>query len=134
MIVPPERNVLALRRHFVDFGTLLVLCAVVGVVAGCGAAGFHFLLGASKHLFLDGMAGYRPPGPLGETPLFAETARPLSRLILFVLPPLGGLVSGVLVYLLAPEAEGHGTDAAIDAYHFHDGRIRARVPFVKALA
>ena len=63
-----------------------------------------------------------------------ETARPLSRLILFGLPALGGLVSGILVYPLAPEAEGHGTDAAIAAYHFHDGKIRARVPFVKAIA
>jgi CIC family chloride channel protein len=133
VIAPADRNALALRRHFVDFGTLLVLCAVVGVIAGFGAAGFHYLLGYSKHLFLDGMAGYRPSGPLGEHPLFAATARPLSRLILFALPALGGLVSGLLVFWLAPEAEGHGTDAAIDAYHFRDGKIRARVPFVKAI-
>jgi len=57
VIVPADRNALALRRHFVDFGTLLVLCAVVGVIAGFGAAGFHYLLGYSKHLFLDRMAG-----------------------------------------------------------------------------
>ncbi len=130
----PFRDVFAFRRHFVDFGTLLLLCAVVGVIAGLGAAGFHYLLGLAKHLLLDGLAGYRRSGPAGEVPLFAETARPLSRLILFGLPALGGLVSGIIVYLLAPEAEGHGTDAAIAAYHFHDGKIRARVPFVKAIA
>ena len=45
-----------------------------------------------------------------------------------------GLVSGILVFALAPEAEGHGTDAAIDAYHRRDGLIRTRVPFVKTLA
>jgi CIC family chloride channel protein len=130
----PEDKLLAFRSHFVDFGTLLFLCAIVGVIAGLGGAGFHYLLSLSKHLFLDGMAGYRPSGPAGEIPLFAESARPLSRLILFFLPAVGGLASGILVYLVAPEAEGHGTDAAIDAYHFHDGKIRARVPFVKALA
>ena len=47
---------------------------------------------------------------------------------------MGGLASGALVYWLAPEAEGHGTDAAIDAYHHKGGVIRGRVPFVKALA
>jgi len=129
-----DLDAVELRRRFVDFGTLLLLCAAIGVVAGLGAAGFHYLLALAKHLFLDGLAGYRPPGPLGEAPLFAETARPLSRFVLFMLPALGGLVGGVFVYLTAPEAEGHGTDAAIDAYHFRDGRIRTRVPFVKAIA
>jgi len=129
-----DRSLLEYRSHFVNFGTLLIICAAVGVIAGLGAAGFHYLLAFAKHLFLDGMAGYHPSGPAGEVPLFVESSRPLSRWVLFGLPALGGLVSGAVVYLLAPEAEGHGTDAAIDAYHFHDGKIRARVPFVKSLA
>ncbi|MCU0620046.1 MAG: chloride channel protein [Gemmatimonadales bacterium] len=123
-----------LRRRALDVGRLFLLCALVGVIAGLGAAGFHYLLQLAKHLCLDGLAGYRPAGPLGEAPLFVETARPLSRWVLFVLPAAGGLVSGLIVWWLAPEAEGHGTDAAIDAYHHRDGAIRARVPFVKALA
>ncbi|MGD0835181.1 MAG: chloride channel protein [Polyangia bacterium] len=122
------------RRRFVDFGTLLLLCAAVGVIAGLGAAGFHYLLSATKHIFLDGMAGYHPRGPAGEVALFPESARPLSRWVLLLLPALGGLASGVFVYLTAPEAEGHGTDAAIEAYHFREGKIRTRVPFVKAVA
>jgi H+/Cl- antiporter ClcA/CBS domain-containing protein len=44
------------------------------------------------------------------------------------------LISGILVFVLAPEAEGHGTDAAIGAVH-HDPRgIRGRVSFVKIVA
>ena len=35
---------------------------------------------------------------------------------------------------LHPEAEGHGTDAAIAAYHEHDGYIRPRVPLIKLVA
>src|SRR5579871_2470886 len=34
----------------------------------------------------------------------------------------------------APDGEGHGTDAAIGAYHFHQGKIRPRVPLVKIVA
>src|SRR5262249_47125036 len=35
---------------------------------------------------------------------------------------------------IAPEAEGHGTDAAIAAYHYRQGFIRPRVPVVKVVA
>jgi CIC family chloride channel protein len=38
------------------------------------------------------------------------------------------------VYTFAPEAGGHGTDAAIDAYHNKGGFIRGRIPFVKTIA
>jgi chloride channel protein, CIC family len=117
-----------------DLARLFSLCILVGVVAGLGAIAFYYLLEAGYHFFLDAIAGYRPPRPLGETPLFAETARAFSQWVLALLPPLGGLVSGLIVYSLAPEAEGHGTDAAIHAYHFRDGAIRARVPFVKTIA
>lgn len=47
---------------------------------------------------------------------------------------VGGLVSGVVVYTWAPEAEGHGTDAAIDAFHNKRGNIRPRIPFIKTIA
>ncbi len=40
----------------------------------------------------------------------------------------------MLVYTLAPEAEGHGTDAVIEAYHRRQGQIRPRVPIVKIVA
>ena len=54
--------------------------------------------------------------------------------LLLIVPTLGGILSGFLVFTLAPEAEGHGTDAAIAAYHYHQGRIRPRVPLVKLIA
>jgi H+/Cl- antiporter ClcA len=38
------------------------------------------------------------------------------------------------VFRLAPEAEGHGTDAAIGAYHHNPRGIRARIPLIKLAA
>ena len=46
----------------------------------------------------------------------------------------GGLISGLIVFTLAPEAEGHGTDAAIEAFHERGGRIRSRIPLIKLVA
>lgn len=113
---------------------LFAFSALVGIVAGIGAAFFHGLLELTKHFALDGLAGFRPEGALGERELFAPFGKETIRWLLALLPALGGLLSGALVFAFAPEAEGHGTDAAIDAYHRKDGLIRARVPFIKTIA
>ncbi len=115
-------------------GRLLFLCVLVGAVAGVGAIGFYWLLEASSHFFLDYLAGYRPEGPAGEQPLIPETDTPFRPWVLLILPAIGGLLSGLFVYRFAPEAAGHGTDAAIESYHFRAGSVRARVPLVKAIA
>ena len=51
-----------------------------------------------------------------------------------LVPAVGGLLCGLLVYGFAPEAEGHGTDAMVRAFHRLGGKIRARVPLIKSLA
>ncbi len=107
---------------------------IIGLIAGLGAVLFHYLCHIGSHLFLDSMAGYRPPHPAGEAPLFTPTGTPLSRWMLLFVPAIGGILSGWLVYTFAPEAEGHGTDAAIDAYHNKGGLIRGRIPIIKTIA
>jgi CIC family chloride channel protein len=47
---------------------------------------------------------------------------------------LGGLITGLIVYTFAPEAEGHGTDAAVDAFHEQGGQIRTRITPIKLIA
>jgi CIC family chloride channel protein len=47
---------------------------------------------------------------------------------------IGALISRFVVYKFAPEAEGHGTDAYISAFHYKNGQIRERVPLVKTIA
>ena len=107
---------------------------LIGVIAGLGSIVFHYLCQLGIHFFMDGIAGYRPPQPPGEHLLLPSTARPFNRWLLLLLPAAGGLLSGWIVYTFAPEAEGHGTDAAINAYHNKGGLIRGRVPFIKTLA
>jgi CIC family chloride channel protein len=113
---------------------LLGLCLVVGVVAGLGAVVFHGACQAVFHVTLDCLAGYRPITPGYEPPLFHDCDTPFRPWLLLIIPTVGGLLSGWIVFTLAPEAEGHGTDAAIAAYHFGFGVIRPRVPLVKLVA
>lgn len=107
---------------------------LIGVIAGLGSVVFHYLCQIGAHYFMDFLAGYRPPVAAGEHHLIPPTNTPYNRFILLFLPAFGGLLSGWLVYSYAPEAEGHGTDAAIDAYHRKGGFIRGRVPIIKTIA
>ena len=107
---------------------------LIGLIAGFGAVAFHYLCHIGSHVFLDTLAGYRPPHPAGEAPILNPTATPFSRWMLLFVPAIGGILSGWLVYTFAPEAEGHGTDAAIDAYHNKGGFIRGRIPIIKTIA
>ena len=72
--------------------------------------------------------------PAGEQ-LFPEAAPgETRRWLYFILPTIGGLLSGFLVYRYAPEAEGHGTDAMIASFHHKRAIVKPRVPLVKVLA
>src|SRR5260370_17202323 len=113
---------------------LLGLSLVVGIVAGIGAIVFFAACQVVFRFSLDAIAGYHPHSPAGEPLLFGETPGALRPCLLLIVPTVGGVLSGLLVYTLAPEAEGHGTDAAIWAYHHHQGQIRPRVPLVKIVA
>ena len=109
----------------------LVLGVVIGLVAGLGAIAFTVALRWSTQLFLVLAGGYTPPAPAGEGATAGSGAHLVRPWILPLIVGLGGLISGILVFGLAPEAEGHGTDAAIAAVHHDPKEIRAGVSFVK---
>lgn len=107
---------------------------LVGIVSGLGACLFFFLLEWSKFFLFEYLAGYKLAKPAGENLVLLESYTDFRPWLLCLLPTVGGLLSGILVYTWAPEAEGHGTDALIDAFHNKQGVIRTQVPFIKALA
>ena len=113
---------------------VLALTILIGIIAGLGALVFYTLLHICTQIFL-GIAGYHPPSPAGEKILIGlDVDFPYNRYLLIIIPAIGGLLSGVIVYTFAPEAEGHGTDAVIEAFHKRRGFIRGRVPIVKVVA
>jgi chloride channel protein, CIC family len=116
---------------------MLALAGLVCIVAGVGAIAFYVATRVVEHFALGMVAGYYPePRPGGEASMawLPVVQHPLSIWLLLLVPTLGGLCSGILVFTVAPEAEGHGTDSAISAYHNHQGQIRPRVPLVKIIA
>ena len=112
----------------------IILGALIGIVAGLGAITFTTALDWASRFFLGTLAGYTPPSPFGEGNAFASGAHFAHPWVIPLVVGLGGLISGILVFSLAPEAEGHGTDAAIAAVHHGPRGIRARVSALKIVA
>lgn len=115
-------------------GKWVVLSILVGIIAGLGAIVFQFLGQAVINATLVPFAGFDPGDAAGEHSLYQPHVAEFNPWMVIGIMTCGGLLSGLLVYTLAPEAEGHGTDAAIDAYHNKRGFIRGRIPFVKTIA
>ena len=128
------RGRIALRVSSAPYLTKwLVLGVLIGAVAGLGAIAFVTLLELSTHFLLGVVGGYTPPSPANEGGITAagHFARPWA---IPLVVGLGGLISGLLVYRFAPEASGHGTDAAIAAVHNDPKGIRPKTALVKIVA
>ncbi len=139
----PLQRWTSLRRRASELGTRvnglpylsrwLFLASLIGVIAGLGAVAFYEALSLSTHFFLVVLAGYHVPTPAGEggSAGSASYARPWAIPLVVV---AGALISGWLVFTWAPEAEGHGTDSAIDAVHHNPRGIRLRAVVIKIVA
>jgi CIC family chloride channel protein len=109
--------VLYLQTSEVAF--LLLFSLVVGLGAGFGAIIFRWLIGSFQSLFFE----------QGHTFLHF-----LGKYYVILVPGIGGLIVGLLIYFFAREAKGHGVPEVMLAVATLGGRIRARVAIVKALA
>jgi CIC family chloride channel protein len=108
------------------------IAILIGVVSGLGAILFDEAISFFNGLLLVNIAGYQAPTATGEGGILPSVL--FTPYLLPLVTTLGGLLSGIIVFGLAPEAEGHGTDSAIDAFHHKKGAIRSRTPIVKLLA
>jgi len=98
---------------------LLLTAVVVGVGAGFGAIIFRWLINGFTTLAFEG--GRSLLGFLGTY-------------YVILIPALGGLVVGPMIYFFAREAKGHGVPEVMEAVALRGGRIRPIVVVIKALA
>ncbi|HZC41674.1 MAG TPA: chloride channel protein, partial [Streptosporangiaceae bacterium] len=107
---------------------LLAMALVVGAGSGLGAVAFRFLIYGFTWL-ATGHAAFGQQGYTGSAHL------PWLGLgFLVVIPAVGGLIYGPLIYRYAREARGHGVPEVMIAVAENGGRIRPQVSVVKAVA
>ena len=116
-----------------NFGRWVLLAIAIGVVAGLGAALLTWGVSGASGLFIGKVVGFQPPGHGIHAGAAAWESPQRPWFLLIILPGIGLLV-GWLVQKFAPEAEGHGTDAVIKAFHQNRGEVRPRVVPIKLLA
>ena len=101
---------------------MAVLAVIVGIAGGFGAVAFRYLISFFQTL------GYG-----GKNDLL-ELVVTLPWYIRFLVPVIGGLIVGPVVYFFAREAKGHGVPEVMEAIALKGGVIRKRVVVVKTLA
>lgn len=111
----------------------LILGVSIGIIAGLGAVVFYFSLKYAGEFLLGTLGGYQQPQATGDG---GGTGSPgFDRPWAIPLIAFGGaLVSAFIVAKFAPEAQGHGTDNAIEAALTDPRSIRSRVVVVKLIA
>ena len=115
-------------------GRTLLRAALVGAAAGLVGSLFYAGVEAVQHICLEGWTGYVPLRAGGEQ-LLQESSKPppFRPWLLLIVPALGALAAGAISVWIAPETRGGGADSIIEAFHQHNGVVRKRVAFVKAL-
>ena len=112
---------------------LVAFSALLGVCGAGVALLFDGLVDFAQRWLLTGIAGYSDIGV--EQAHRAGSWPDLGRhWWIPVATTVGGLLTGIVVYDLAPEAEGGGEGEVVRSYHQDGGNVRARIPFVKAVA
>jgi CIC family chloride channel protein len=104
----------------------------VGILSGLFASGFSYSLQLAIRTIstLTKNSHQKESLFLSSIPFtFSQT-----NLVFFLLPILGGLCSGLVVYLFCKDAEGMGTDSMIYSFHQREGKMDSKVPFVKSIA
>ena len=104
------------------------LAVLTGAGAGVGAVAFRYMILGVSYV----VSGHRDYSAVGRA---ANPLVPgLGGWFVFFAPVVGGLAYGPLLSRFAPEARGHGVPEVMYAVDRLEGRMRPRVPLVKALA
>jgi chloride channel protein, CIC family len=114
-------NYLKILTHYIKNSEtvfLLIFANIIGVGSGFGAILFRWLISFFQKLFFD--QGHHVLSFMGSY-------------YVIIIPAIGGLIVGILVYFFARETKGHGVPEVMLAVTTEGGKIRPRVAAMKAL-
>jgi len=101
---------------------LMILAVLIGVLGGLGNLFFQFLIDLIRKLAWGGPDAFVLR--FTEAPIWLKLG----------VPTLGGLVGGLVIYFVAPEAKGHGVPEVMKAVALKDGVIPKRTVIGKTVA
>lgn len=105
--------------HISEQTFVIILAVLVGTIAGFASIAVTYLIKFFHGLFFE-----------QASDMFAF----LGQYSIILIPAIGGLLVGPLVFFGAKEAKGHGVPEVMVSVALRGGRIRPRVALVKAIA
>jgi H+/Cl- antiporter ClcA len=97
---------------------------LVGLVAGLVAQGLLELIQLFTNIFFYGKFSFA----------YSNPAHNHLGLWVILIPPIGGLLVGIMIHFWEPTLKGHGIPEAMEAVLFGHSRMRIRVAILKPLA
>ncbi len=110
------------KAHMTEHLFMIILAIIIGILGGLGAVGIRAMISWMSDLSFPG------DGSL------LQNIMDMPWYIKILIPAIGGLIVGPVIYFFAPEAKGHGVPEVMQAILLKGGAIRPRVAFVKAFA
>ena len=113
-----------------------MLAIAVGLAGAVGAVLFRLMIRAVTAVAFEGPAGF---ATLAEEGPFAEASDPvhvvqgIAWYWYLLIPTIGGLIVGPMVWFFAREASGHGIPEVMKAVALRGGIIRPRIVSMKAM-
>jgi len=101
---------------------MIIAAIIIGLLAGFAAIGIRFLIREISYFCFQGEGNLLQN--IINTPWYW----------IIIIPTIGGLIVGPIIYFSAPEAKGHGVPEVMQAILLKGGNIRPRVAFIKAIA
>jgi len=98
-----------------------ILAIFIGIIGGLGAILFRLFIKFFQSIFYH------------NTNDFITFCHTVPLYLKILIPALGGLIAGPLIYFVAKEAKGHGVPEIMEALLLKSGRIRPRLTFMEML-
>ena len=114
--------------------SIFIYAVLVGILSGIISMVFSWLLSFLESFYKS----FHVQSAEQSLSLAQKTSfvfqHPTSAAFIVLLPALGGLMAGLIIYVYCKDAEGTGTDEMINAFHNKEGKIKTSIPLFKALA
>ena len=125
-----------IKRFFTQINTrtIYLYSFFTGIIAGGVAILFHLAIHFVLHFGNEKLANMpvlEPGGPVITTEMLHFNP---NLAWFFVLPIIGGIVTGLITHFFAPETAGSGTETFLNAFHNKPEGLRKRTGIVKFFA